>query len=97
MVALPNTGQPVQQPGPNELAVLAEVELLPRAAEHPAIVAAAITVAQRLDDPAHAAMTARNAHELRNLLGELKGPRKKTGGRLATVSAMAGKAARRAQ
>jgi hypothetical protein len=79
--------------GPNERAVRAECELLPRAAERPAIVQAAITVAQRLDDTAHAAMTARNAHELRDLLEQLKGPKKKSAGRLVQISAMAGKKA----
>lgn len=93
VVALPNTGQPVHQPGPNELAVLAEVELLPRSAERPAIVQAALTVARRLDDEAHAAMTARNAHELRDLLDQLKGPKRKSAGRLQIVSAMAGRKA----
>jgi hypothetical protein len=91
VVSLPTTVQPAaapKEPGPNEVAVRAECEILPKAAERPAIVAAAISVAQRLDDPAHAAMVARNSKELRDLLSELKGPKRKSGGRLATVSAM---------
>jgi hypothetical protein len=91
VVSLPTTAQPVAAPGPNELAVRAQCEMMPRAADLPAIVQAAISVAQRLDDPDHAANTARNSHELRDLLSELQGPKRKSGGRLHQISAMSGR------
>jgi len=95
VVALPTITQPPQagtppSMGPCEQGVRADLESLPRAAERQGIAAAAIALAQRIDDPGHAAMVARNSHELRNLMDQLSGPRKKSGGRLATISAMSG-------
>lgn len=94
VVALPGTGQPVQQhqPGPVEAAV--RVELGPLAESHPVIVAQCIAVAAKIDDPDHGAVIARNCNELDRLRAELRGPRKKLSartGQLATISTMAGR------
>lgn len=77
--------------GPNEIATRRECELAPKALDRPSIVAQAITLAQRLDDPAMAAVAATNSRQLQALLKELQAGRKKSAGRLAVVSQMAGR------
>ena len=96
VLALPTTVQPAQTaevgPGPVEAAVRAE--LGPLAESHPVIVAQAIAVAAKIDDPAHAALIARNSNELDKLRAELRGPRRKMGARgnkLSVVNSMAGR------
>ena len=79
--------------GLNERLTREECEMAPRAKDRPSIVAQAITLAQRLDDPDHAAATATNSRQLQALLKELQGPRKKMGTKLALVSQMAGRQA----
>lgn len=93
VVALPTHHKLDASPdmGPNERATREECELAPKAKDRPSIVAQAITIAQRLDDPAMAAVAATNSRQLQALLKELQGPKKKLGGRMATVSAMAGR------
>lgn len=81
--------------GPNERATCAELGLTPKAKLRPGIAADVITMAQQIDNPAMAAVRAQSSRQKQALLHELQGPRKKSGGRLATVSAMAGR--RRAQ
>jgi hypothetical protein len=94
VVALPANPEMPDAPtktGRNEQAVREEVDMLERAVDRPSVVAAAITLAQRLDDPAHAAMSATNSRQLQSLMSELQAPRKKLasrGRRLAIVQSM---------
>jgi hypothetical protein len=62
--------------------------MMPRAADRPSVVAQAIAVSQRIDDPDHAAAVATNSRQLQALMKELQGPRRKMASHLATVTAM---------
>jgi hypothetical protein len=91
VVGLPVTGMAdaVIGMGRNERAVRDECENLERAVERPTVVAQAITVAQRLDDPACYAMAATLSRQLQSLMQELQVPKKKLAPkRLAVVQAM---------
>jgi hypothetical protein len=81
VVALPlrqrTPDAPPPEMGRNEQAVRDECDTLDRAVDRPSVVAQAITLAQRLDDPAHAAMCATNSRQLQSLMAELQAPRKK--------------------
>ena len=74
--------------GEVERAVRAQCEMLPRAADRPGEVAAAIRLAQLLDDPAYFALAAQNSYKLHTLLNSLGTPKKKSRGRLQAVIAM---------
>ena len=65
-----------------------QCENMPRAADRPGEVAAAIRLAQLLDDPAYFALAAQNSYKLHTLLTSLGAPKKKARSRLAAVSAM---------
>jgi hypothetical protein len=86
--ATPEIPSAAPEIGPNEAGVIAECALMPRAADRPSVVAQAITIARRLDDPAHDAATATNSRQLQALMKELQAPVKKMRTHLATVSAM---------
>lgn len=91
----PPAEPPAPEPGPTVLAVRAELAMLPKAQQRPGIAAMCEAIAWCIDDDDMKAVRATNSRQLQSLLHELQGPRKKSGGRLATVSAMAGR--RRAQ
>jgi hypothetical protein len=91
VVAFPASSQPAAQPGEVEQAVRAQLADMPKAAERPGEAAAAIRLAQLLDNPDYYALSAQNTYRLHTLLTSLAGLRKKSGGRLtrlATVQAM---------
>jgi hypothetical protein len=92
VVALPTTTQmpdAVIGMGRNERAVRDECDSLERAAARPSVVAQAVTLAQRLDDPAHAAMCATNSRQLQSLMAERQAPKRKLAPkRLAVVQQM---------
>jgi hypothetical protein len=91
VVALPTTEIPVATIGMGrcERAVRDECDMLERAEYRPSIVAAAIIVAQRMDDPKCFAMAAALAKQLQALMSELQVPnKKKSGARLALVQNM---------
>lgn len=96
VVALPtNTEMPdavtVIGMGAVERGVRDECDSLDRAVDRPSVVAQAIRLAQRMDDPAHAAMCATNSRQLQSLMAELQQPKKKLasrGSRLALVQNM---------
>lgn len=92
-MSLPGSRQPTTPPLPGvigevERQTREELELTPKAKERPSIAAQAIVLAQRLDDPAFAAVAATNSRQLQALLKELQGPKRKSGGRLHVVEAM---------
>lgn len=94
VVSLPTTHRPdapTQEMGPNEIATRAEIEIAPRAKDRPSLAAQAITLARTLDRPDMAAASAQLSRQLQAVLRELQPGKKKSGGRLATVSAMAGR------
>jgi hypothetical protein len=100
-----STGQParktkaVSKPkakvvGPNEQAVLDQCAASPLAADQPATVAQAVSLAKILDDEACKAMWPTTSRQLHALMLALRAPQKKSRGRLARVQAMTrGKAA----
>jgi hypothetical protein len=71
-----------------EQAVREQCEMLPRAAERPGEVAAAIRLAQLCDDPAYFALLAQNANRLHLILSSLGSPKAKGHKRLSAVIAM---------
>lgn len=74
------------EPGENERAVIAQCAGLPAAADHPATVTAACTLARVLDDPRYAPMFATASRQLHILLQSLdNGNKKKTKGKLAAI------------
>lgn len=89
---MPSKLQPVEAAapamGPVETGVREQVAASKRAADLPAIVAAAIKLAQLIDDDDFAGQAAGNLIKLQKLLAELQSPKRKSGGRLAVVSAM---------
>ena len=91
VVALPTPQATAPSIAPNgevEQAVREQCEMLPRAADRPGEVAAAIRLAQLLDDPAYFALAAQNSYKLHVLLNSLGAPKKKGRNRLAAISAM---------
>jgi hypothetical protein len=75
--------------GDNEAAVIAQCENMGQvAADKPAIVSQAKTLARILDDPTLMPMHASTSRQLQALLASLDGPKKKSRGRLAAVQAM---------
>ncbi|WP_231986597.1 hypothetical protein, partial [Mycobacterium sp. 852002-40037_SCH5390672] len=98
VIALPGAQQlpPPASPGLNELAMLAELELIPQAAEHPFIVQQLKDFARAMDNPQlDMGWRDRFSRQCQGLLKDLRSVRKKkSGGRLATVSAMAGRRSR---
>jgi hypothetical protein len=92
VVAMPTNPQSPgmgSEMGRCERAVRDECDTLERAVDRPSVVAAAIVLAQRLDDPSHAAMSATNSRQLQSLMSELQVPKKKLAPkRLAAVQQM---------
>jgi hypothetical protein len=86
VVAFPNAAP--TEPGEVETAVREQCAMLPRAAERPGEVAAAIRLGQLLDDPGYFALAAQNSFKLHTLLASLGAPKKKGRNRLAAVQAM---------
>ncbi|OBB99767.1 hypothetical protein A5782_21750 [Mycobacterium sp. 852002-40037_SCH5390672] len=76
--------------------MLAELELIPQAAEHPFIVQQLKDFARAMDNPQlDMGWRDRFSRQCQGLLKDLRSVRKKkSGGRLATVSAMAGRRSR---
>jgi hypothetical protein len=74
--------------GDNELAVIEQVERMPKAPERPSIVAQAKTLARIMDDPALRPMHATTSRQLQALLTSLDGPVRKSRGRLYAVRQM---------
>jgi hypothetical protein len=101
VVALPTSLQPdtAAQPGEVEQAVRAQLADMPKAEQRQGEAAAAIRLAQLLDNPDYYALAAQNSYKLHTLLASLAGPRKKLAhrGRLATVAAMTAPKQRTAQ
>jgi hypothetical protein len=95
VTALPTaTTQPPRGPGEVELAVVAEVDGLPMAADRPALVANAITLAGILDNAEQVYMWPQTTRQLHALLNELHGGgkrKRRDSGRLASVSQMVGR------
>lgn len=91
-----NPSPPVHVIGPNEAAVIAEVRDLELAKTRPAMVMMARSMAATLDNPKQAAQWAQCVRQLTQILETLAGnnagakgvPRRKSGGRLATVANM---------
>ena len=85
----PATASPEPKPlGDNKIAVIEELELLPKASERPSIAMQARTLARILDDPDLQPMHATTSRQLQALLAALVGPQKKSRGRLAAVQTM---------
>lgn len=74
--------------GANEIAWLEQVELSGRAEQLPVIVSQGATLSRILDNPEMAPMHATVSRQLDALYARLQGPKKKSGGRLASISAM---------
>jgi hypothetical protein len=79
--------------GENEAGVREQVRYSRLAEQRPGTVAQAITLAKILDDPQMKPMHPQTSRQLHTLLTSLDGPKKKSGGRLAMVSAMSGRKA----
>jgi hypothetical protein len=77
--------------GFNEAAVREQCEQSPKGSERPGTVAQAITLAKVLDTPELQTIHAQTSRQLHALLLSLDGLKKKSGGRLAAVQAMAGR------
>jgi hypothetical protein len=82
-------------PGEVELAVRAQLADMPKTAERQGEAAAAIRLAQLLDNPDYYALAAQNSYKLHILLASLAGPRKKSGGRLTRLASVHAMTARR--
>ncbi|PND54428.1 hypothetical protein CRM90_27910 [Mycobacterium sp. ENV421] len=76
--------------GLNERDIRAEIEMAPKAKDHPGVVRMAITLAQEMDKPEMSNARIALSKQIQGLLKELDGPKKKSGGRMATISAMSG-------
>lgn len=92
VIAMPTTQQP-QAPaalvvGANEAATKAQCEMSKKADEMPSVVQQCISLSRILDDPAQSPMWPTTSRQLQALLTQLAGPKKKSGGRLASVQSM---------
>jgi len=74
--------------GDVEAGVIDECAALPATGDRPATVWCARRMAQILDQPELITLHARASRELSNILGSLRGPKKKSRGRLAAVASM---------
>jgi hypothetical protein len=92
VVALPSRGEPTApQIAPNgevEQAVRAQLAGMPKADERQGEAAAAIRLAQLLDDPSYFALASQNSYKLHTLLKDLGTPKKKSRGRLQAIESM---------
>jgi hypothetical protein len=83
------TSAPPPEPlGDNELAVIAQCDQLPKAAEKQSIVAQAKALARILDNAELISMWPTTSRQLQSLLATLDGPPRKSRGRLAAVQSM---------
>jgi hypothetical protein len=77
------------QPGPVETAVRAQIDMSPGAAQFPGVAAAAVTLAQQLDDrDRYGALAPQLYRQLAAALTQLGEPHRKSGGRLVAIRAM---------
>lgn len=98
VVAMPNRGQAPETsaqprpPGEVELATREQCDAATQRGDNQAgIKAAAIHLARLIDDPDFAAQAGGNIAKLQKLLAQLGPPKKKSKGRLQTISAMSGR------
>jgi hypothetical protein len=80
--------EPEPTMGDNEIAVRAQCESSPKAADNPGTVSQAVTLARILDRPEFAAMHPTTSRQLHALLTSLAAPKRKSRARLTRIRSM---------